>query len=58
MLMEDGQPILPGYKEIPYHIVFYVKFDLTRKGRLVAGGHKHREVPSYATYSSVVSRDT
>ena len=47
-----------GSKEIPYHIIFDVKFDLTRKARCVAGGHRHKEVPSYATYSSVVSRDS
>ena len=57
-LLADGEEILPGYKKIPYHIIYDVKFDLTRKARLVAGGHKHRDVPSYATYSSVVSRDS
>ena len=46
------------YKKIPYHVVFDVKFDVTRKARLVAGGHKHRDVPSYTTYSYVVSRDS
>lgn len=35
-----------------------MKFDLTRKARLVEGGHKLKEVPSYASYSSVVSRDS
>ena len=52
----DVAPV--GSKEIPYHIIFDVKFDLTRKARCVAGGHRHKEVPSYATYSSVVSRDS
>ena len=49
---------LRRYKKIPYHIVFDVKFDLTHKARLVAGSHRHRDVPSHTTYSSVVSRDT
>ena len=57
-LFGEGEHVRPGYKQIPYHIIFDVKFDLTRKARLVAGGHRHRDVPSYATYSSVVSRDT
>ena len=57
LLGEDENPPV-GSKEIPYHIIFDVKFDLTRKARLVAGGHRHKEVPSYATYSSVVSRDS
>ena len=57
-LLNDGDVPPVGSKEIPYHIIFDVKFDLTRKARLVAGGHRHKEVPSYATYSSVVSRDS
>lgn len=51
-LLEDGEPIPAGSKEIPYHIIFDIKL------RLVAGGNKHKDVPSYATYSSVVSRET
>jgi hypothetical protein len=43
---------------IPYHIVFDVKMDLTRKARLVAGGHRNKDVPSHLTYSSVASRDS
>ena len=57
-LLEDGENIMPGYKKIPYHVIFDVKFDLSRKARLVAGGHKHRDVPSYTTHSSVVSCDS
>jgi hypothetical protein len=57
-LLRDGERPLPGSKCIPYHIILDVKFDLTRKARLVAGGHRHKEVPSYDTYSSVVSRDS
>ena len=57
LLDESEQPPV-GSTKIPYHIVFDVRFDLTRKARLVAGGHKHRDVPSYETYSSVVSRDS
>jgi hypothetical protein len=38
-------------------MIFDVKMDLTRKARLVAGGHQ-TEVPTESTYSSVVSRDS
>ena len=57
-LLDEGVKAPPGSTKIPYHIIFDVRFDLTRKARLVAGGHKHRDVPSYETYSSVVSRDS
>ena len=56
-LLEKGEPPPPGYKEIPCHLIFDIKLDLTRKARYVAGGHM-TEVPSHMTYSSVVSRDT
>ena len=45
-----------GLTKIPYHIISDVKFDLSRKARLVAGGHKHKEVPAHSSYASVVSR--
>ena len=45
-------------KEIPYHIIFDVKLDLTRKSRLVAGGHRNKDVPTYTAFSSVASRDS
>jgi hypothetical protein len=48
---------LIGYTEISCRIIFDVKMDLTRKCRLVAGGHM-TEAPSCLTYSSVVSRDS
>lgn len=57
-LLEEGERPAVGSKLIPYHLVFDVKFDMTRKSRLVAGGHRHKDVPSYATFSSVVSRDS
>ena len=34
----DGKPP-PGYKQIPCHMIFDVKFDGRHKARLVAGGH-------------------
>ena len=56
LLSKDDKPPV-GFKEITCHLVFDIKLDLTRKARYVAGGHL-TEVPTYMTYSSVVSRDT
>ena len=56
--MGEDETIPVGSKKIPYHIIFDVKYDLTRKARLVAGGHRNKDVPSHITYSSVVSRET
>lgn len=55
-LGQDVQPP-PGFKKITCHMVFDVKFDLTRKARYVAGGHL-TEAPSALTYASVVSRES
>ena len=57
-LLEEGEKPPAGSKEIPYHIIFDVKLDLTRKARLVAGGHKNKSVPTFTTFSTVASRDS
>ena len=57
-LLEEGEKLPVGSKEIPYHIIFDVKLDLTRKARLVAGGHKNKDVPVFSTFSTVASRDS
>ena len=57
-LLEPDEHLPVGSKEIPYHIVFDVKFDLTGKARLVAGGHRHKDVPARTTFSTVASRDS
>ena len=57
-LLEEGEHLPIGSKLIPYHIIFDVKLDLTRKARLVAGGHRNKSVPSYTTFSTVASRDS
>ena len=57
-LLEDHSQPLPGSKHINYHVIFDVKHDLTRKARLVAGGHLNKTVPSYVTYSSVVTKES
>ena len=57
-MLEPGEHPPVGSKPIPYHIVFDVKFDLTRKARLVAGGHRHKDVPAHTTFSTVASHDS
>jgi hypothetical protein len=57
-LLEDGERPPAGSKKIPYHIIFDVKYDLTRKSRCVAGGHRNKDVPAHASFSSVASRDS
>ena len=57
-LVEEGEHLPVGSKQIPYHIIFDVKLDLTRKARLVAGGHRNKDVPKYTTFSTVASRDS
>ena len=46
-----------GYKRIPYHMVFDVKFDLRKKSCLVAGG-KHTDNPKEDIYSGAVSLES
>jgi hypothetical protein len=53
---DDNKPS-PGYKFIEYHMIFDIESDLTRKARLVAGGHM-TEKPTESIYSSVVLRDS
>ena len=56
-VVPDGELIPKGYKRIPYHIVFDVKFDGRRKARLVAGGHRSPDVPVEDAFSGVVSME-
>ena len=56
--MEDGENLPVGSKLIQYHKIYDVKFDLTRKARLVAGGHRNKKVPPHITFSTVASRDS
>ncbi|KAI2490439.1 Reverse transcriptase (RNA-dependent DNA polymerase) [Fragilaria crotonensis] len=46
-----------GFAKATCHMIFDIKFDLTRKARLVLNGAKH-DVPKEMTFSSVVSRDS
>ena len=55
-VLEDDEPIPLGYKLIPYHCVYDVKFDGRRKCRLVAGGHR-TDPPKEDIFSGVVSME-
>ena len=55
--MKRGASIPAGYKQIPYHIVFDVKFDLRHKARLVANGN-WTDATREDIYSGVVAMDT
>ena len=57
-ILDEGEQAPEGYKKIPYHIVFDVKFqDLRHRARLVAGGNWNA-LESDETYSGVVGMDT
>ena len=55
-VLEDNERLPFGYKKIPYHCVFDVKFDGRRKCRLVAGGHR-TDPPKEDIFSGVVSME-
>jgi len=56
-VVPDGTPIPKGYKRIPHHVIFDVKFDGRLKARLVAGGHQTPDVPREEVFSNVVSME-
>ena len=57
-ILEDEEQVPKNYQQIKCHMVFDIKMgSLTRKARLVAGGHT-TETPAALTYSSVVSRES
>ena len=56
-LIPQGEPTPIGYKRIPHHIVFDVKFDGRLKARLVAGGHRTPYVDPEEVFSGVVSME-
>jgi hypothetical protein len=39
IVLDSGEDIQTGYKKIPYHMIFDVKYDLRHKVRLVLGGN-------------------
>ena len=56
-VLKKGETIPAGYKQVPYHIVFDVKFDLRHKARLVADGN-WTEATRDDVYSGVVAMET
>ena len=56
-VLPDNVPTPKGFKRIPYHLVFAVKFDGRLKSRLVAGGHRSPLVHSEDTHASVVAME-
>ena len=58
IILEENEHIPTGYKRIPYHMIFDVKFDGRRKARLVARAHRAPEVHIEEIHSGVVSMET
>jgi hypothetical protein len=56
-VLDEDTRVPPGFTKITCHLIFDVKFDLTRKARYVAGGHL-TDPPTSMTYASVVSRES
>ena len=56
-VLEDDEPMPEGYKFIPYHCIYDVKFDGRRKSRLVAGGHM-TDPSTEEIFSGVVSMES
>jgi hypothetical protein len=54
----EAEDLEEDSEHIGCHMIFDIKMDLTRKARLVAGGHTTTPPPKENTYSSVVSRDS
>ena len=53
-----GNDHLPEeYKQIPYQMIFDVKFDLRKKARLVAG-ESRTDTPKVDIYSGVVGMES
>jgi hypothetical protein len=55
--LDEGEQVPVGWQWIPFHMIFDVKVDFTRKAWFVPGGH-WTDAPSQITYSSVVTRDS
>jgi len=55
--LEEGEQVPVGSTWIPFHMIFDIKCDLTRKACFVAGGH-WTQASSQLTYSSVVTRES
>ena len=56
-VIKKGEKVPDGYKPIPYHCIYDVKYDGRRKCRLVAGGHM-TDPASEEVFSGVVAMET
>jgi hypothetical protein len=56
-IAKEMSNVMPAFEFIKCHLIFDIKSDLTRKERIVAGGHMTDE-PHESVYSSVVYRDS
>ena len=55
-VLEDGKRPSAAHKRLPFHIIYDIKMDSTRKARLVAEGCRIPN-PVTSTYAGVVSRE-
>ena len=56
-ILEDGKRPSAAHKKVPFHMIYDIKMDFTRKARLVAEGCRTPN-PVTSTYSGVVSRES
>jgi len=56
-VIDDDFELDPEFQQIPYHLVFDVKFDLGHKARLVGGGNT-TSAPKEDVYAGVIAVDT
>ena len=55
-MLENDEPLPEGYKHIPYHVVYDVKFDGRHKAKLVTNGNLS-DPPKEDIFSGVVSME-
>jgi hypothetical protein len=56
-ILDDGENPPVGLQWIPFHMIFDIKCDFTRKARFVTSGH-WMDAPTQLTYFSIVTRDS
>ena len=56
-VLEDRNKPSAAHKRIPFHMIYDIKMDFTRKSRLVAEGCRTQN-PVTSTYAGVVSRES
>ena len=56
-ILEDGKRPSAAHKKLPFHMIYDIKMDFTRKSRLVAEGCRTPNSVR-STYAGVVSRES